>query len=109
MPSDSFVGRRHLERTEANEDQEGFFSHHRCSAEVGNLSWHQSLNDRDKHRYRTIMMAMRVLGIVAHRGPVSSRFSSRGEYLSVDSGYDFYHDSATCQQFPRVDAALGQL
>lgn len=36
IPSDSFVGRRQLERTEANEDQEEFFSHHRCSPEVGN-------------------------------------------------------------------------
>ena len=100
------MGRCQLERAEAKEDQEELSSHRRCGPGVGNLSWHQSSNYQDRNSHRTI--AMRV-GIVAHRGLVSSRFSSRGEYLSIDNGYDFYHDSATCKQFPRVDATLAQL
>lgn len=73
---------KQLERTEAeaNENEENVFPHHRCSPEVGNLSWHQNSNYQDRRRYRTIMMAivgpriLRVLGKVAHRGPVSSGF-----------------------------------
>lgn len=92
ISSDSFVGHRQLEQTKANENEEKFFSHHRWSPEAEDLSLHQISNYQDRHRYHTMAIVgpIRVLGIVAHRGPVLRRFSRWGEYLSVDNRSDFF-------------------